>query len=70
MDHRTRTVNFEKAMEVRQGPTDSEIAAFYALSVNQTMVPTDKTYAQQLKAAAISRISTRRCRIIPGWRTT
>jgi tetratricopeptide (TPR) repeat protein len=32
---------------------DAEIAAFYALAVNQTMVPTDKSYAQQLKAAAI-----------------
>ena len=29
------------------------MAAFYALSVNQTALPSDKTYAQQLKAAAI-----------------
>jgi tetratricopeptide (TPR) repeat protein len=29
------------------------VAAFYALAVNQTAVPTDKSYTQQLKAAAI-----------------
>ena len=55
VDHRTRTVNYEKAMASvnKAHPQDPEIAAFYALAVNQTMVPTDKTYAQQLKAAAI-----------------
>ena len=55
VDHRTRTVAYEKAMEgvAKKNPQDAEVAAFYALSVNQTMVPTDKTYAQQLKAAAI-----------------
>ena len=55
VDHRARIVAYEKAMEgVRKRyPTDPEIAAFYALAVNQTMVPTDKSYAQQLKAAAI-----------------
>ena len=55
VDHRTRIVNYERAMQqvydkYRQ---DDEIAAFYALAVNQTALPTDKTYAQQLKAAAI-----------------
>jgi hypothetical protein len=34
-------------------PQDREAAAFYALAVNQTALPSDKTYAQQLKAAAI-----------------
>src|SRR2546421_9924096 len=34
-------------------PTDLEAAAFYAVSVDQTALPTDKTYANQLKAAAI-----------------
>src|SRR5262249_12673379 len=34
-------------------PNDLEAAAFYALSVDQTALPTDKTYANQLKAAAI-----------------
>ena len=55
VDQRTRTVNYERAMErvAGQNPGDREIAAFYALSVNQTALPSDKTYAQQLKAAAI-----------------
>ena len=34
-------------------PKDLEAAAFYALAVDQTAPPTDKTYANQLKAAAI-----------------
>ena len=55
VDQRTRTVNYERAMErvYKQNPQDREVAAFYALSVNQTALPSDKTYAQQLKAAAI-----------------
>lgn len=52
---RTRTLNYERAMEqvVRQNPQDREAAAFYALAINQDALPTDKTYSQQLKAAAI-----------------
>ena len=55
VDQRTRVLAYEKAMEqvYRKYPSDTEAAAFYALSVNQTALPTDKTYAQQLKAAAI-----------------
>jgi hypothetical protein len=34
-------------------PDDREAATFYALAINQTALPTDKTYAQQLKAAGI-----------------
>ena len=54
IDHRTRTTNYERAMEqvYAQFP-DEEAATFYALAVNQTALPTDKTYAQQLRAAAI-----------------
>ena len=54
-DHRARTVAYEKAMEqiYTKYPQDLEAAAFYALSVDQTAPPTDKTYANQLKAAAI-----------------
>ena len=54
-DHRARTVAYEKAMEAlhKKYPGDREAAAFYALAVNQTALPTDKTYAQQLKAAGI-----------------
>jgi len=55
VDHRTRIVNYERAMDrVHQKyPDDREAAAFYALAANQTALPTDKTYAQQLKAAGI-----------------
>jgi hypothetical protein len=55
VDHRTRTLNYERAMERlhKAFPGDREAAAFYALSVNQTALPTDKTYANQLKAAAL-----------------
>jgi tetratricopeptide (TPR) repeat protein len=55
VDHRTRIVNYERAMaRVHQTyPEDRELASFYALAINQTALPTDKQYAQQLKAAAI-----------------
>jgi len=55
LDHRARTVAYEKAMEriYTKYPTDLEAAAFYALAVDQTALPTDKSYANQLKAAAI-----------------
>ena len=55
VDARTRTVNYERAMERlhASNPDDLETATFYALAVNQTAMPTDKKYTQQLKAAAI-----------------
>jgi len=55
IDHRTRTLGYERAMAQLHAtyPGDREAAAFYALSVNQTALPTDKTYANQLKAAGI-----------------
>ena len=55
VDQRTRVLAYERAMEhvYRTYPEDREAAAFYALAVNQTALPSDKTYAQQLKAAAI-----------------
>jgi hypothetical protein len=54
-DHRTRTLAYEAAMEQLAAtyPADSEAATFYALSLDQTALPTDKTYAKQLKAAEI-----------------
>jgi tetratricopeptide (TPR) repeat protein len=53
--HRTRIVSYERAMQAlyESHPKDREAAAFYALAVNQTARPDDKTYVQQLKAAAI-----------------
>ncbi len=55
VDQRTRVLAYERAMErvYKAHPRDREAAAFYALAVNQTALPSDKTYAQQLKAAAI-----------------
>jgi hypothetical protein len=50
-----RTVAYEHAMTalVAAYPDDMEANIFYALAVNQTASPTDKTYSQQLKAAEI-----------------
>jgi len=55
LDHRTRAQAYEKAMEQvhRRYPDDREAAVFYALALNATAAPTDKTYANQLKAGAI-----------------
>src|SRR5437867_10481596 len=55
LDHRTRALAYEKAMEqlYRRYPDDREAAVFYALALNATAVPTDKTYANQLKAGTI-----------------
>ena len=54
-DHRTRIVAFEKAMEslVAKYPTDDEAQILYALVLNATALPTDKTFGNQLKAGAI-----------------
>ncbi len=55
VDHRTRATAYEKAMEQLSAryPDDREAAVFYALALNMTLNPNDKTYANQLKAAAI-----------------
>ena len=54
-DQRTRTVAYEKAMEAvaAKYPDDVEARIFYALALAQTALPSDKTYANQLKAADI-----------------
>ncbi|MGH7909682.1 MAG: hypothetical protein ACRENW_07530, partial [Thermodesulfobacteriota bacterium] len=54
-DHRTRAVAFEKTMEglAAKYPTDDEAQILYALVLNVTAQPTDKTFANQLKAAPI-----------------
>jgi hypothetical protein len=55
LDHRTRALAYEKAMEqlyVRY-PQDHEAAIFYALALLGTAQPTDKTYARQKKAGEI-----------------
>lgn len=55
IDHRTRALAYEKAMELvaQRYPEDTEAAIFYALALNATVLATDKTYANQLKAGAI-----------------
>jgi hypothetical protein len=54
-DQRARIVAYEKAMEqlVASHPGDVEARIFYALALGQSALPTDKTYANQLKAASI-----------------
>jgi hypothetical protein len=55
LDHPTRVTAYEKAMEavVASNPKDSEAAIFYAIALDAAAPATDKTYAKQLKAAAI-----------------
>ncbi len=55
IDQRHRVVAYEAAMaRVAQAyPDDTEASIFYALALAQTAPPTDKTYANQLKAGAI-----------------
>lgn len=55
LDHRTRAVRYEKAMQALADryPEDLEATVFYALALNSTVVASDKTYANQEKAAKI-----------------
>src|ERR1700733_10532218 len=55
LDHQTRTVAYEKAMEqvYLRHPEDREAAVFYGLALNASALPTDKTYANKQKAALI-----------------
>jgi len=52
---RERVLRYEKAMEAlaQRYPDDKEAAIFYALALNIAADLNDKTYARQLKAAAI-----------------
>ena len=64
---------YEKAMEqvYLRYPEDHEAAVFYALALDATALPTDKTYANQTQGRRDSRedISSS-SRTIPVWRTT
>jgi tetratricopeptide (TPR) repeat protein len=55
VDHRTRALAYVKAMEelAQRYPEDTEASVFYALALDVTALPTDKTYGNQLKAARI-----------------
>ncbi len=54
-DHLTRCINYEKAMEKLHVayPDDKEAAVFYALALDASASPTDKTFANQRKAGSI-----------------
>ena len=55
VDHRTRIVAYAKAMEqlALRYPNDDEAQIHYALALNTSASPNDKTYASQLKGAAL-----------------
>lgn len=55
LDHRTRALAYEKAMNQLQArcPDDHEAAIFHALALLATAPPTDKTYVNQKKAGVI-----------------
>jgi len=55
LDHRTRTINFEKAMEqlAAKYSDDKEATIFYALALDAAADPADKSFAKQKKAGAI-----------------
>ncbi len=54
-EHRARAVALEKSTELLAAkyPADDEAQILYALILNVTALPTDKTFAHQRKAAAI-----------------
>jgi len=55
LDHRSRAVAYEKAMEQvhARSPEDREAGVFYGLALNATQLPTDATLANKRKAAEI-----------------
>src|SRR5207249_3979222 len=55
-DHRTRALAYGRAMEqmAQRYPDDREVMAFYALSLQATADPHDKTYASQKRSAEIA----------------
>jgi len=55
VDHRTRVQSYLKAMEAvaQRYPDDDEAQIEYAITLNVAASPADKTYANQLKGAAI-----------------
>jgi tetratricopeptide (TPR) repeat protein len=55
VDHPTRCLRFEKAMEELSAeyPNDKEAAIFYALALNAAADPADKAFSKQKKAGSI-----------------
>src|SRR5262245_53457738 len=55
LDHKTRAAKYEKAMEqvYARYPQDTEAAAFYALALQATADPHDRTFAKQRRSGEI-----------------
>src|SRR5438128_6969659 len=55
VDHRTRVLAYLKAIEgvAQRYPNDDEAQILYGITLNVAASPNDKTYAMQLKGAAI-----------------
>ena len=55
VDHLTRSINYEKAMEklYKKLPNDKEAAIFYALALDAAADPADKSFHNQKKAGEI-----------------
>jgi hypothetical protein len=68
VDHRTRLLAYAKAMEALAAryPNDDEAQIHYALALNTSASPSDKTYANQLKGAAILEVIAKRQPQHPG----
>jgi len=68
VDHRTRMQAYVKAMETlaQRYPNDDEAQIYYALALNTSASPADKTYASQLKGAAILEVIAKRQPQHPG----
>src|SRR6195256_5700141 len=68
VDHRTRLLAYAKAMEqlAQRYPNDDEAQIHYALALNPSASPADKTYANQLKGAAILEVIAKRQPQHPG----
>jgi hypothetical protein len=68
VDHRTRIQAYAKAMEqlAQRYPNDDEAQIHYALALNTSASPADKTYANQLKGAAILEVIFKRQPEHPG----
>ncbi len=68
VDHNTRMQAYAKAMEqlAHRYPADDEAQIYYALALNTSASPADKTYANQLKGAAILEAIAKRQPLHPG----
>ena len=68
LSHRERITAFLKAMEALAAkfPKDDEAQIAYAITLNTSAAPTDKTYAQQTKGAALLEPMSKRLPQHPG----